>query len=462
MNKAARSETLRSPLLARLIRCAFAAAALGAGGNAAAMSLSEAFAAAQSHDPTAAVFQAQFDADRESGVIERAGIRPNIGLQGTGTYASTKSKGVFGDSQDDYPGWGATVSARQPLFRLDWFAIGDRAAALESQADLNLRTARLDLQRRVAERYFNVLIAQAQLDRAEAEARLVEQSLSDTRKRYEVELVPGTDLKEAQARQDLAQAQRVTARRNLENARDELQETTGDGQALLPSLPPDVSFPALTPATAEEWVAAARAASPRIASAQVAADIARTRADSSRAQAYPTLDLVGSAGRDDTSHYVFGSRTDDARIGVELNIPLYGGGAIQAGLRQADAQQRAAQADFERIKLETERETRQLFRTVETAYLENRAYERSVVSAEAALTATRYGYDAGTRTITDVLDAQSRLVQAQLDLATTRYNLLLNLLQLKQTVGRLSERDFAEIDALLSAPAAQQNGDSKN
>jgi outer membrane protein len=457
MNNAARPETLRGS-----IRIAVAAAALCASAQAGAMSLSEAYDAAQIHDPTAAVFQAQFDADHESGVIERASIRPNVGLQGKGTYANTKSKGVFGDNQDDYPSWSATVQARQPLFRLDWFAIGDRADALESQADLNLRTARLDLQRRVAERYFNVLIAQAQLDRAEAEARLVDQSLGDTRKRYEVELVPGTDLKEAQARQDLSQAQLVTARRNLENARDELQETTGNGDAALPSLPPDVTFPALTPATAEEWVAAARAASPRIASAQVSYDIARTRAESSRAQAYPTLDLVGSTGRDDTSHYVFGQRTDDARIGVELNIPLYGGGAIQAGLRQADAQQRGAQADFERIRLETERSTRQLFRTVETAYIQNRAYERSVVSAEAAEVATRYGYEAGTRTITDVLDARSRLVQSKLDLSTTRYNLLLNLLQLKQTVGRLSERDFAEIDALLLAPSSRQKDDLKN
>jgi outer membrane protein len=457
MNNAARSETLRG-----LLRSVIAAASLGAAGGAQAMSLTEAYAAAERHDPTAVVFQAQFDADRESGVIERASIRPNVGLKATGTYADTKSKGVFGTGQDDYPAWNTTVSARQPLFRLDWSAIGDRADALENQADLNLRTARLDLRSRVAQRYFNVLIAQAQLDRAEAEAHAVGQSLDDTRKRFDVELVPGTDLKEAQARQDLSQAQLVTARRNLENARDELQETTGDGQAALPALPPDVEFPALTPSTAEEWVAAARAASPKIASAQVAASIARTRAQSSRAQAYPTLDLVSSAGRDDTSHYIYGQRTDDARIGVELNVPLYGGGAIAAGLRQADAQQRVSDADFERIKLETERETKTLFRTVETGYIENRAYERSVVSNEAAQAATRYGYDAGTRTIVDVLNAQSQLAQARLDLATTRYNLLLNLLQLKQTVGRLSERDFADIDALLQAPSTQQKNDLKN
>ena len=450
MNIAVRPEAWRPTLLRHRASGLLALAMAAAMTSAQAMTLTQAYEAARAHDPTAAVSDAQYAADREAGVIERANVRPNLGLQASGAYAATKSVGVFGQAQDQYGTWSATAQLRQPLFRLDWFAVGDRADALDSQAELTLRNARLDLQSRVAQRYFNVLIAQAALDQAEAEAQAVTQSLDDTRKRYEVELVPGTDLKEAIARQDLSQALRVTARRNLENARDELEETTGDGQAGLPMLPGDVSFPALQPATAEEWVAAARASSPRIASARIQAEIARTRAESTRAQAYPTLDLVGTAGRDDNSRFSFGSRNDDARIGVELNMPIYGGGAILAGLRQADAQQRAAQAEFERTQLQIERETRQLFRAVETAYLQNRAYERSVSSADTALAATRNGYDAGTRTITDVLDAQSRLVQARRDLATTRYNLLLNLLQLKQIVGRLSERDFAEIDTMLT------------
>jgi len=440
-----------------------------------AMSLTEALMAADGHDPTRAVFEAQFAADREAGIIERASIRPQVNLQGAANYAHTESKstafsnlgsgsgdagggseeqqassGVFKDS---YPAWSASASLRQPLFRLDWFDIGDRAKALESQADLARRSARLDLQLRVAQRYFNVLIAQDELAQAEAEARAIGQSLDNTRQRYEVELAPGTDLKEAQARHDLAQADLVSARRNLQNARDELDETTGDGDASLPALPPEVSFPPLLPANVDEWVGAARANSPRIALAEQGAIVARTRYQSARASAYPTLDLVGSVGRDDTSDFAFGQRTDDARVGVELNIPLYAGGATLAGLRQAGAQRDVAEADLVRIQRETERSTRQQYRTVETAYIEVNAYQRSLASAETAEIATRNGYDAGTRTITDVLDAQSRVVQSRRDLNTARYNLLLGLLQLKQIVGRLTVADFSEIDRLLSQPA---------
>lgn len=419
-----------------------------------AMTLTEALQAS-GHDPTRAIYEAQYAADREAGTIERAQVRPNLSVQGDAYYAHTRSAGVFGKAEDDYPTWSASVQLSQPLFRLDWFDIGRRARALEDQAELSRRSSELDLQLRVAQRYFNVLIAQDQLALAEAEAKSVTQAYENTSQRYAVELVPGTDLKEAQARRDLAEAALVSARRNLDNARDELDETTGRGDAPLPVLPAETRFPALVPTQAEDWVQAARANSPRIALAREAAVVARTRYTSARASALPTLDLVGSAGRDDNSHFDFGSRVDDSRIGVQLNIPLYAGGATLAALRQAEAQQQVAEADLQRVERETERQTRQQFRTVESAYSEVKAYERSLASAQVAELATRNGYDAGTRTITDVLDAQSRVVQARRDFNNARYGLLLNLLQLKQIVGRLAPADFADVDRLLVQPSAQ-------
>jgi outer membrane protein len=315
------------------------------------------------------------------------------------------------------------------------------------------------LLRRVAERYFGVLVAQDDLAQAEAEARAVRESLEDTRKRYEVELVPGTDLKEAQARDDLAQARLLSARRALETARDALDEITGNGRAALPQLAEPVAFPPLAPAGVEAWVAAAGQQSPRIAQARQALVIAEANHRSRQSEAAPTVDLVARISHDDSTDYSLGQESDDRRIGLELNVPLYAGGINSSRIRAAEANRRIAEAELKRLTLETERETRQLFRQVQTAYDEVSAFEKSLASALTAERATRAGYDAGTRTITDVLDAKSRVVQARRDLNGTRYNLLLSLLQLKQTVGNLSEQDFAEIDRLLAARAPKTASD---
>jgi TolC family type I secretion outer membrane protein len=416
-----------------------------------AMTLSDAFKAAQQYDPTYRISEAQYRADKEAGIIARASLKPRLDLQGTATHAHTESDGVFGSSSDGYDAWSAGAQLRQPLFRLDWFGIGDRAKALDSQAEIAHLGSQLDLQMRVAQRYFGVLIAKAQLAQATAEAKAVAQSLANTQQRYDVELVPGTDLKEAQARNDLAQASLLAANRDMDNALDEFAETTGAANVQLPALPENVVFPALIPADVQDWVTAAQQNSTQIATATQSEAIALTQLSSAKATALPTLDLVGSVGRDDTSEYIFGQKSDDARIGVELNIPLYAGGATQAALRQARAQYEVAQADLQRVQREVERLTRQQFRTLQTTYAEVSAYERALASAQVAEVATRNGYEAGTRTITDVLDAQSRVVQARRNLDTTRYNLLLDLLQLKQTVGRLSPADFAEVDRLLTA-----------
>lgn len=420
-----------------------------------ALTLSEAYERAQQIDPAVASSRAQYESDVEAGTLERATLRPVISANGKYEYARTESDGVFGSTDDvanagdPYGTWSAALQARQPLFRLDWFARGDRADALDQLTAIYVTDRRQQILLRVAQRYFDVLNAQDQLAQASAEAKAVRESLEDTRKRYEVELVPGTDLKEAQARDDLAQARMLSANRALENARDALDEITGNGRVPLPQIAPEAVFPPLEPAKVEDWVKATREQNPRVLQAKEQLVIAKADYRSRVSDAAPTLDLVGSISRSDDSEFAFGQRTDDSRVGVELNVPLYAGGAVSAAKRQAAAQERLAQAEYNRTALEAERQTRQLFNQVQTAYAETEAYNKAWISAQAAEKATRAGYDAGTRTITDVLDAQSRTVQARLNYDSTRYSLLLSLLQLKESVGALTPQNLAEIDRLL-------------
>lgn len=447
--KAARSLRARTVVRAGLFLPAFLLAA-GLAPAAQAMTLSEALQRTAEHDPRVAASLAQYEAEREASRDDRGSLLPNVSANAEYAYARTEAEFAFGTAPyETYPSWNAAVTARQPLFRLDWFARLDRARALDARAETGLEERRLDTMRRVAERYFSVLVAQDELAQAEAEARAVRESLGDTRKRYEVELVPGTDLKEAQARDDLAQARLLAARRRLETERDALAEITGGGREPLPRLPERVVFPTLTPAQPQEWVAAARAHSPAIARARQAIDVAAADRVSRRSDAMPALDLVAQASHSDSTDYALGQLQDDQRVGLQLNVPIYAGGINQARVRRAEAGERQAEAELQRVTQEVERSTRQYYRDAESAYAESEAYARSLSSAQAAQEATRAGYEAGTRTITDVLDAQSRLVQTRRDLNGARYRLLLSVLQLKQTAGVLSPRDFAEIDRLL-------------
>lgn len=423
--------------------------------SAQAMTLTEALSAAIAHDPSVASSLATYDVEREAGIQERGTRLPTVSAQGVFNVDRTESDGIFGKSPvETYPNWNAGVQARQPLFRLDWFARGDRAAALDDLAEAGLRDRRQQLLNRIAERYFGVLQAQDDLIQIEAQARAVAESLDSTRKRFEVDLIPGTDVREAQARNDLAQAQIVAAQHALASARDALDEVTGKGQASLPTLADDVEFPALMPATPEHWLSSMKENSPMLIRAREQLKVAQANAKSSFSATLPTVDAIAGASYADTSRYSFGQKQDDMRIGLELNVPLFAGGILASRVRESEARERAAQAELNRLTAESERQTRQLFRNVESGYIEVKAYRQALESARVAETATKNGYDAGTRTITDVLDAKSRVAQAVRDLHRTRYAQLLNLLQLKQIAGVLTEKDFRGVDQLLQTAAS--------
>lgn len=417
-------------------------------GQALAMTPGEALRLAAERDPALESARAAYAAEAEAGEQERSTLRPTLGLVGNGSYNHSDSQFAFGSEKDNYPSWSAYLRARQPLLRLDWSARGDRADTRDSLAREGLADQERAFVSRVSTRYIDTLLVEDEVDQAQSEANAVRESLNDTRKRHEVGLVPGTDLKEAQARDDLAQAQLVSARAAVEQARDALEEVTGYDRARLPRLREAVEFPQLEPSDIDSWLRIAAEKSTATRDAALRVQLATADLESRRADAWPTLDLVAEAGRTDSSEYALGQRQDDARIGLELNLPIYAGGYNTSRVREAEARLRQAKAELERASLETERTVRSLFRAVETARRRSEAYSRALDSAVLAEAAAGHGYDAGTRTITDVLDAKSRVVEARRNRNAARYDLLTQALLLNAAAGTLTIDVVARTDAL--------------
>lgn len=418
-----------------------------------AMTLTEALNLSVDHDPAVPYSRATLEAEQQLGRQVSGTLLPTVTLDGAISRHENESESqFFGNFEEGYTSNSAGITARQPVLRLDWFARGRQADALDAQAEAGHLQRTMAHFVRVAERYFAVLVAQDGLTLARAEAKAIGESLADTRKRHEVGLVPGTDLKEAQARDDLAKARLILARQELSTAQDALDESTGNGYVVLPVLPENVTLPGLTPADIQVWVRKATAQNPKVLLAQEAVNVAQAQASTSSADLLPSIDAVASYRHDDSSESRVGSERNDARLGLELTVPIYQGGIKRAKSRESEARLRVAQADLDRVQAETQRQTRQQYRQLEAAYAQVRALELAVTSALAAQEATGHGYQAGTRTITDVLNARSAVISAQRDLSRTRYDLLLGRMQLKQLTAELAVEDFSLIDGLLRLP----------
>jgi outer membrane protein len=352
-----------------------------------------------------------------------------------------------------------TVDLHQSLFKWgNWVAL-QAADAQVAQAEADYQAARQDLMARVAQSYFDVLGAQDDLDAQQVALTSVTRQLEQAESRYEIGLIAITDVEEARASHDTTAAAVIAGKRALASTQELLREITGDAFDFLarPIEPFELASP--DPISEDRWVEMALQQNLSLVSSRLAADIARDNISIARGGHYPSLDLVGSAGKITSNGInVFpdgspagGSTLDQNQrsIGIQLTFPLYSGGMVSSQVRQATYRHRAAKERLERTARQTEHDARDAYLGVLSEISRVKALRRAVESNATALRATESGYEAGTRTAVDVLQSRQQWVQSQTDYARSRYSYMLNVIKLQQAAGTLSEQSLTQVNALL-------------
>jgi outer membrane protein len=364
--------------------------------------------------------------------------------------------------------WGADL--KQNIFRWEnWVAL-QRADAQVAQAEADYQAAQQDLISRVAQRYFDVLAAEDDLDAQKGALASVSRQLDQAERRFEVGLIAVTDVQEARASHDTSAAAVIAAKRQVASAQELLREITGDLFDTLarPIEPFELANP--DPISEDRWVDMALQQNMSLVSSRLAADIARENVSSARGGHYPSLDLVasgykvtsdGNSINSDGTPY--GSSTLDQRqrtIGLQLTFPLYSGGMVSSQVRQATYQQRAAKERVERVARQTEHDARDSYLGVLSEISRVKALRRAVESNATALNATESGYEAGTRTAVDVVESRRLWIQAQTDYSRSRYDYMMNMLKLQQAAGILSEQSLNRLNVLLKEQPRPAEGAS--
>jgi outer membrane protein len=298
------------------------------------------------------------------------------------------------------------------------------------------------------------LAAQDTLAFVKAQKTAVAEQLAAAKRNFEVGTSTITDSREAQARYDLVVAQEIAAENDLRVKRLALDQLVGrSGTAPLPLAAP-VNLPAIAPDDVAPWVAQSENAHPGIRQARAALDIAALETRRAQAGKQPTVDLTGQyqlARSPSTSALSSGNvRTNTASVGVQFNLPLYTGGALENRIVEAAALEDKARTDLEAARRTVAQTTRAAFFGVVSGLGQVKALEAAEASSQSALDANKLGYQVGVRINIDVLNAQSQLFQTKRDLAVARYNVLVGGLRLKQASGVLKAEDLSAIDALLA------------
>ncbi|WP_404341017.1 outer membrane channel protein TolC [Pseudoalteromonas mariniglutinosa] len=413
---------------------------------------------ATANDPT--VLKAKAQADAQAYAIDSAlsVLLPQIGLsmgydkRDITLYEGTDATG-YAEINRDSDEFSRGVSLSQTLFDLGaWnsLAIADKQAL---QASTQYDAAKQELIVRVADGYFNVLRAIDNLEFVQSEKRAIERQLEQTKQRYAVGLTAITDVHEAQARFDNAVANELVAQNEVETAREQLREITGKYHEKL-SLLDTERFSTVKPAKqSTDFIETAKQKNLNIQVSKVTVDIAKDQIELAQAGHYPKLTLNASYGDTltDLNSNSNEPRNDNASIGINLNVPIYSGGATVAATDQARAFYVAASEDLEASMRAVTRSVITSYNQVVSDIATYKALQQAVVSAESALKATEAGFEVGTRTIVDVLVSTQNLYNAKSNLANVRYRYVLSTLRLKQAEGTLTSDDLIAINQGLMA-----------
>lgn len=370
---------------------------------------------------------------------------------------STQVKGnIFNSSNSDTNDFSsqsasAAIIYSQSLYNLQASDGKKLSRASYQLAKYSLQSTQQDLIIRVAEAYFDILIAKDNLEFAQTEVKAIDRQLEQAKKRFEVGLTAITDVKEVQALYDSSIAQELDAQNQLDISLQSLFLITGVIEGDIATLNTKIKLKLPEPSNANYWVKTAIKNNVDALKAYATLLVADAQRKNSKHNDSMTVDASGSLGLTISDHSITGDNTaTDASIGITLNIPLYTGGFSSSLIAEQEANYQGSKDAVLLQKKIAAQQARSLYLTIRSGLSQVKALAQASESSATALEATNAGFEVGTRTSVDVLASIKETYRSQKNESSARYQFLLNVLRLKANAGKINTSDIQSITSLLN------------
>jgi outer membrane protein len=440
--------------------------------------LMEVYRAAAKSDPIVREAEARRLAALEAKPQARGLLFPQVNVNGQWAKQNVDSNATFTQCVPDNPPnptpcsvvavpntqktdsdyWQYQAQVTQSLFRWDQWQALRRASAEVAVAEATYRAAQQDLLVRVSQAYFDVLAAEDTLGAAEATLEALNRQLEQAEKRFDVGLIAITDVQESRAAHDNAVADVIASKRSLATSQELLRELTGENYQVLVKPAEKLPLDQPQPADEQSWVDQALQNNLDVVAARLNTEVASANVRVAQAGHFPTIDLFANRSKFDSNatqnnNGLTGPADSDQTqdtYGVQVSVPIFSGGVTHARVQEQVYLQRAAREKLEGSMRAAERQTRDSYLGVIAEKARVQALQQAVKSSQTALEATEAGFEVGTRTTVDVLDARRRLFEAQRDYARSRYDFLINIVRLESATGGLKPENLDAINGYLT------------
>lgn len=375
------------------------------------------------------------------------------------------------DIQQPYGSNEWSVTASQNIFNFQAWSQVQQAKASVKASLARFNDAAQDLILRTTSAYLQLLLAKDTLSYAEAKHRANERQLTQAKERFNVGVDTITSVYEAQAAYDQSSAQVISAQNNLINQNEMLSKITNHTYEQVAMLR-DSKIPLIKPEpyNADDWVATGLRQNYNLFAARYRLQASRENIKAQTAGNWPIFSIRGKSitTNNDTglpypgplspttplssfvNNIFIPSKESISSVGITMNFPVFQGGLVLSKTKQAQYDFQTSSEQVEKVYRDVVVNSRIAFNTIKDGISKVLADRKTVISQQRSLDSVYEQYTVGTRTMTDVVNAQQNLYQAQNQLAADQYGLINSILNLKYLAGTLNVNDIEEINAWLA------------
>lgn len=404
--------------------------------------LNEALVAAYQSNPQLLAERANLRAVDEGVPRALSGWRPTVIVSGSAGYINGTERSFLGpvtgsaDVSRDTDTEQATIT--QPIFQ------GGKTRASVFQAENLVRAERAQLIATegavfatVVSAYVGVIENRALVDVNQNNVTVLEQQLKSNQDRFNVGELTQTDVAQAEAALAQGQSELATARGNLQTALATYVQVVGEPAGRLTD-PQPLILPVSSETSANRMAAANN---PTVVNALFNVAASRNAVDVAFAGLMPSLNVQGSAFREDNPQLP-NTRTTGWAATVNLAVPLYQGGGEYASVRQAKQQQDRSVQTLDNARRAAVQQASAAWQTLIAARAAIASARAAVKANGIALEGTEREAIVGTATTLDVLTVQQNLLTAQTTLVQNLAAMIDASYGVANAIGRLTARDL--------------------
>lgn len=401
------------------------------------------------------------DAGQENPNISRAAILPQVNANVTLSENYVSGAGMYAFYHQ--PIYGAQLN--QVVFDFSKFSTYTRSKFSAQLSTLQLENARQQLMVDVAQAYFDVLYAEDVLLATQMTAKALEQQLIQAKEAFQVGTVPVVDVNDAQAAYDASMAQELQDENNLIYKKNIFRNLTGLNPDLIQPLQTDIELKLPVPQDSNLWAQMAESGNLNVKIANKQLVMAKQDISIARSGHLPTINLLAQYMYQDTGSIdntnatsnqlqsiinVAGSPISSytvGYVGLQLSVPIYSGGEVNAKTRQAAAIFESSQEQLTSVQRQTDQNIRNAYWNVANGVSFVQAQKAALKSAKTKVDSDKLGYQVGIRNSVNLVNAQKDYFQTFKEYQQSRYKYLLSEVQLQYLSGMIDEKFLQQINA---------------